>query len=174
MVSVFFFLCFYYFPFSFLEEKLSFVQNESLVVDKHLDSMDSSYLGILEIPSISLKSKFYNESSLFNDVNKNIYFVPGSTMSQEEYSNLILAAHSGFSQVAYFKKLYKLSNYDIANIYYEGNKYTYQLVSVYQEEKDGTITIHREKYKSHLTLVTCDKKNRNLQDVYVFELISVE
>lgn len=144
-----------------------------LFVDKYKKMVDKSYLGLLEIPSISLKEEFYEIDSPFNNVNRHLYVVPGSTMPTEVYSNLIIAGHSGFSSVAYFKNLSKLSIGSNAFIYYQEKEYTYQLVSVYQEEKDGTITIHREKNKSHLTLITCNKKNKNMQDVYILELIHI-
>ena len=39
---------------------------------------------------------------------------------------------------------------------------------IYQELKDGSIVIRREKKQDHLILITCDKRNTNLQNVYVF------
>ena len=114
----------------------------------------------------------YNIDSSLNHVNKNVLVVKGSTMPDIEYSNLILAAHSGIGSTAFFRNLDKLQMQDIANIYFEGKAYTYQLVDFYQEEKDGTITIHRELRKKHLTLITCDKVNKNLQNVFVFEILN--
>lgn len=131
------------------------------------------FLGILEIPKLSLKQYFYEENSSWNNVDKHVYFVPGSTLPNEKYSNLILAAHSGYSEVSYFRNLDHLSLGDIALVTIDNVQYTYQLVSVYQEEKDGTITIHREKNKSHLTLITCNKTNKNMQDVSIFELMVI-
>lgn len=133
--------------------------------------ISKDYLAILEIPAIQVKNYLYDLDSPLNHVNKNVFVVKGSTMPTIEYSNLILAAHSGFGSKAFFHNLDKLQMQDIANIYYEGKIYTYKLVDIYQEEKDGTITIHREPRKKHLILITCDKVNKNLQNVFVFEIL---
>ncbi len=140
--------------------------------DSYFSKKDT--IAILDIPSLPIKNYLYNEDSIFNHVNQNVYVVPDSTMPDTMNSNLILASHSGYGESAYFRNLDKLKVGDIAFIYYQNQKYRYRYVSFYQEEKDGTIVIHREKGKKHLTLVTCDTKNKNLQNIYVFELISVE
>ncbi len=130
---------------------------------------DEPYYAILEIPKINLKRELYPIGDKKNTVSKNIEIIEGSTMPDERFHNLILAAHSGTSSIAYFKHLDKLKLQDEATVFYKKKKYTYKLVNVYQEIKDGTITIHREKEKSHLTLITCDKKSKKYQNVYIFE-----
>ncbi len=163
---------------------LFFSFNVSKNIDKEIASqvMDydrysnktKDYLAILEIPAIQVKNYLYDLNSPLNHVNKNVLVVEGSVMPNIEYSNLILAAHSGIGPTAFFHNLDTLQIHDIANIYYEGEKYTYQLVDIYQEAKDGTITIHREPRKKHLTLITCDKVNNHLQNVFVFEFLKQE
>lgn len=130
---------------------------------------NSSYLAVLEIPRINLKKEIYSANSPFNTVNKNIELIEGSTMPDQKYGCVILAAHSGASSIAYFKNLDKLKIGEEAILYYQQIKYVYVLQNVYQEEKDGSITIRREKYTNNLILITCNKKNNNLQDVYVFK-----
>lgn len=130
------------------------------------------YLGILEIPKINLKKEFYDYLSTNNNVNKNIEVIETSKMPNEKNSNLILASHSGNSKISYFKNLHKLKEKDEAIIYYNGRKYVYQLLYVYSELKDGSLSIRKEKNTTNLTLITCDKKNNSLQNVYVFKLIS--
>ena len=83
-------------------------------------------------------------------------------------SNLILVAHSGNSKVSFFKNLYKLSIDDTAIIYYENNTYNYNLIDIYEIEKNGTFTITQNNSDT-LTLITCKSKT-NKQIVFVFEL----
>lgn len=131
-----------------------------------------SYIGVLEIPKIKLKRGFYNLSSKKNHVDKNIQMIETSLMPTVQFSNLILAAHSGNSKVSFFKNLYKLEIKDIVYIYYNEKKYTYELVDIYDEKKDGLISIKREFHQTNLTLITCDQKNKKLQNVYIFKLIN--
>ena len=49
--------------------------------------------------------------------------------------------------------------------------YTYKVVNIYKEEKDGTIAIYRNKEKSTLTLITCTKNDNTKQTVYILERI---
>ena len=51
-------------------------------------------------------------------------------MPWEEYSNLVLAAHSGNSSVSYFRNLDQVAMKDIATLLISGKSYTYQLVSI--------------------------------------------
>ena len=92
-------------------------------------------------------------------------------MPDIENSNLILASHSGTSKIAYFKNLFRLEKEDIAYIYYKGKKYEYQLQYVYNEKKDGNLSIRREMNQTNLTLITCDKKEKDIQNVYIFKQI---
>lgn len=147
------------------------VKNVFMSYDDYNEEVNEEYKGLLEIPKLFLKQPFYLVDSVLNNVDKSIYLVTGSTMPWEEYSNLILAAHSGYSEVSYFHDLDKLKIKDRAKIIIHNIQYTYQLVSIYQEEKNGNIVIHREPRKNHLTLITCDRKNKNFQNVYIFELI---
>ena len=126
----------------------------------------NTYLGILEIPKINLKQKFYTKDSPLNTVEKNIELIETSQMPTEKNANLILAAHSGNSKIGYFKNLDKLNIGDIAYINYNNQKYTYTIQDIYDVHKTGYIEIKRDKNKKTLTLITC-KKNSNMQTVYI-------
>lgn len=167
-----FLLAISHFTYIYTEEKAKEEVEEFLSVSTEEKKED--YLGVLEIPKISLKRGFYSLTSKKNNVDKNIEVIETSLMPEEEFSNLILASHSGSSKISYFKNLYKLELNDIAYIYYNEKKYTYELVAIYNEKKDGTITIKREYNQTNLTLITCDKKNKHLQNVYIFKLLMVE
>ncbi len=163
----------------FSTQFLSFYQEfrEEKKVEEFLSSSESSkkeeeYIAVLEIPKLNLKKGFYSYESKKNNVNKNIEVIETSTMPDIENGNLILASHSGTSSISYFKNLYKLEKGDIAFIYYKDRKYAYELIYQYNEKKDGTIAIRTEKNQTNLTLITCDKKNNTLQNVYIFKQIN--
>ena len=118
-----------------------------------------NYIGVLEIPKINIKRGFLNIKDKGNNV-KN--------------GNLIIAAHSGNSYISYFKNLYKLSNEDVAYVYFNNIKYTYKVVGKYDAEKSGKVTIHRDNKKNTLTLITCSQTDKTKQIVYILELESEE
>lgn len=167
------FLAISHFTYIYTEEKAKEDVEKYLSVSTE-EKKEKEYLGVLEIPKISLKRGFYSLTSKKNNVDKNIQVIETSVMPEEKFSNLILASHSGSSKISYFKNLYKLELKDIAYIYYNDKKYTYELIDIYGEKKDGTITIKREYNQTNLTLITCDKKNKHLQNVYIFKLLMVE
>lgn len=127
---------------------------------------DNNYLAILNIPKINLYKEFYDYESPLNTVEKNIEVIEKSKMPDIKNGNLILASHSGNSNIAYFKNLDKLKLKDLIFIHYNGKKYKYIVENIYDVKKTGYIEINRNKNKTTLTLITC-KKNTNLQTVYV-------
>lgn len=130
-----------------------------------------NYIGYLDIPKINLKRGFVSLNSKYNSVSYNVMLIKGSSMPDVKNGNLILAAHRGNSSVSFFDKLYKLEIGDEANITYNNKVYKYKLVNTYLEEKDGSIAIYRDENKNTLTLITCTKKDKKTQTVFIFELI---
>ncbi len=133
-----------------------------------------NYIGVLEIPKINVKRGFLSLDSRYNNVDYNITIIKGSTFPDEENNNLILAAHSGICQVCFFNDLYKLSENDVAYIYYKNVKYYYKIVNIYEVEKDGTVPIYRDYTKNVLTLITCTRNSDTKQTVYILELYNKE
>lgn len=140
-------------------------ENKEYVVDY------SKYLGVLEIPKIRLKRGFYNIDSKYNNIKYNVTMVEGSTLPDVEFGNLILMAHSGDAYISYFAYLYKLEVGDMAYVTYAGRKYEYQIVNIYEVEKNGAVVIKRNYDKSSLTMITCTKDNDTTQTVYISELV---
>ena len=135
--------------------------------EENVSKIESNgYLGILSIPKINLKQGFYEYSSPLNTVDKNIEVIETSKMPDVLNSNLILAAHSGNSEIAYFKHLDQLQVQDSVYVYYKGKEYKYIIADIYDKEKTGYIEISRDKNKNTITLITC-KKNTNLQTVFI-------
>jgi LPXTG-site transpeptidase (sortase) family protein len=133
-----------------------------------------NYIGVLEIPKINIKRGFLNIKDKGNNVNKNLQVIKGSDMPNVKNGNLIIAAHSGNSYISYFKNLHKLSNDDVAYVYFNNIKYTYKVAGKYDEEKNGKVTIHRDNKKNTLTLITCSQTDKTKQIVYILELESEE
>lgn len=133
-----------------------------------------NYIGVLEIPKINIKRGFLNIKDKGNNVNKNLQVIKGSDMPNVKNGNLIIAAHSGNSYISYFKNLHKLSNGDVAYVYFNNIKYTYKVVGKYDTEKNGKVTIHRDNKKNTLTLITCSQTDKTKQIVYILELESEE
>ena len=131
----------------------------------------SKYYGILEIPKIGLKRGFYNTDSKYNNIKYNVTMVEGSQMPDVPNGNLILMSHSGYSYVSYFRYLYRLNVGDVVFVTYNGVKYQYQIVNIYQVEKNGAIVIHRNRERNTLTMFTCTKDNDFAQTVYISELV---
>lgn len=163
----------------------NFFQEE--IVDDHVEDIqennpketttskiDYNYIGVLEIPSISLKRGLVSPDSYYNNVNYNIQIIEHSTMPDIDNGNLILAGHNGASYISFFKNLYKLSPDDKIYIYYDGYKYEYTLNNIYDTPKDGNIEIYRDHKKTTLTLITCKKNTKDTQVVYIGYLTNKE
>ena len=154
------------------EVKDNIKTEESNIVDSSSTDTSYNYIGFLEIPKINLKAGFLDINSKYNNVDKNITIIRGSTMPDEENNNLILAAHSGFCSYCYFNKLYKLNKGDIAYLSYKDKKQKYEIVNIYEVEKDGTVAIYRDYSKKTLTLITCTRNSDTKQTVYILELVN--
>lgn len=133
-----------------------------------------NYVAVLEIPSISLKRGFLDKKDKNNNVNKNIQILSASDMPDKVNGNVILASHSGSSHISFFKNLDKVKKDDSVYIYYKNKKYTYKVVNIYEQKKDGTITIHRNNKISTLTLTTCNPTHKGYQLIVISELIKTE
>lgn len=131
----------------------------------------SKYLGVLEIPKIGLKRGFYNVGSRYNNIQYNVTMVSGSTLPDVVNGNLILMAHSGDAYISYFAFLYRLNVGDYAYVTYNGRKYQYRIVNIYEVPKNGIVRIKRNYNRTSLTMITCTKDNDYKQTVYISELV---
>lgn len=132
----------------------------------------NKYLGVLEIPKVSLKRGFYNTDSKYNSIEYNVTLVKGSTMPDITNGNLILMAHSGDAYISYFAYLYRLKIGDYAYVSYRGTKYQYRITNIYEVPKDGKAIIYRNYNQTTLTLITCTKNDDTKQTIYIAELVS--
>lgn len=133
-----------------------------------------NYLAFLEIPKINLNQGILPKTSYYNNVNYHVQILDISDLPDVINGNMVLASHSGSSNIAYFKNLYKLTKDDMAYIIYNNKKYSYQIVNIYNQVKKGSLNIYRDINKTTLTLITCTKDDKNSQTVYILELTGVE
>lgn len=133
-----------------------------------------TYIGMLEITKINFSKGFYKKESNLNNVKYNIKILPQSNYPDEENGNVIIIGHSGNYNNSYFKNLYQLELSDTAVLKYNGKTYTYKIVNIYTDSKDGTVTIYRDQTKNCLTLITCTKDDDKTQTIYILELVSAE
>jgi LPXTG-site transpeptidase (sortase) family protein len=142
----------------FFQEKKEYgIDDVSLNYDYKEEN--ENYLGILEIPKISLKKGFYNKTSKKNSVEYGLELIKSSKMPDEK-GNLILAAHSGTSQLSYFKNINELTYDDEVYIYYKNIKYIYRISDIYEEKKNGKIELPKVENSSLITLTTCKGNNQ--------------
>ena len=128
------------------------------------------YIGVLEIPKISLKRGFVNPDSKRNHVDYNIQILK-SELPNIEFGNFILASHSGNGKNAYFNNINKLNQGDIIYIYYDGIRYEYKVLKKEKQAKDGKLILKKEQTSTYLTLTTCDKNNKAKQLVIYSKLV---
>ena len=58
--------------------------------------------------------------------------------------------------------------------YYNGVKYNYNIVDIYNVPKNGEIPVRRKKNKDTLVLITCTHNSNTEQTVYILELSNTE
>lgn len=149
------------------------VSDEDISASKD-DENKKKYIGYLVIPKINLNYGFVDKDSYYNNVNRNIQVISISDYPNVDGGNFIIAGHSGTSEVSYFKSLYRLKIGDIAKVIYQNNTYTYKIVSIYKEIRDGSVNIKRNTTKTTLTLITCSYKDREHQTIYIAELDNIK
>lgn len=127
------------------------------VSSKQRTKNKSIYIAMLKIPKINIERGLVDPKSKYNDVKYNVEIIKGSDMPNVPNGNLILAGHSGTARISYFRNLKKLQKGDDIFIYYQGKKYNYKVINIYEVDKTGTVKILRNN-KTTLTLVSCIHK----------------
>lgn len=160
---------------SFIDISTDYIEIENNDKDENENNtIKKNYIGYLEIPRISLKYGFVEKGSYYNHVDRNIQIIEPSDYPDVEKGNFIIAGHSGNASISYFKNLYLLKIGDTAKVTYKNRVYTYKIVDIYKDSRDGTIIIKRNLNKTILTLITCSYKDKKNQTVYIAELQSVK
>ena len=152
------------------EKKEEVIENPEENKTVENNSNEEDYLLVLEIPKIDFQRGVYPLNSELNTIEKNVQIMKESSLPYVEKGNLVLEAHNGTADIAYFRNLYKLQNGDVAYIYFEGTKYTYVVSDVYDVSKDGDVEIYRDNDKTTLSLITCKKNTKDRQLVVILYL----
>ncbi len=136
-------------------------ENYNIAMGKSDEIID--YVAVLEIPKIGLKQGLVDIDSIYNNVNYNISIHELSSMPDKEKGNFILMAHSGSSNVSFFKNLNMLSIDDEVYVYYNKMLYKYLVYDIYEEDKIGVINVSYNDKTAILTMTTCsDNKDKQL------------
>ena len=152
----------------------STIEDNNSINEEEENSNEEEYLFILEIPRINIKRGIYQKSSSLNTIEKNITIMKESSLPTDNNGNVVLEAHNGTANVAFFKYLYKLEINDPVYIYYQGTKYIYNVSNIYDVDKDGTVEVNRDSNQKTLTLITCKKDTDDKQLVVILYLSKEE
>lgn len=154
---------------SFLESPSSPSRTSDVVLSPPIEE-EETFVMVLEIPKVNLRRGIYSKDSKWNSIEYNVAILEESNFPDEEYGNVILAAHNGPADIAYFNQLHQLEVGDMAYVYYNGIKYGYEVSDIYDVAKDGTVEISRNKNLNTLTLITCKKNTSDRQLVIILYL----
>lgn len=160
---------------SYIEETSHIIEEENTMVlleetKKEIKKVDIKYTAVLEIPSINLKRGVVDSTKNFNSINYAISVDKHSNYPNKA-GNFILYAHSGNSNISYFKKLIDVEINDNVFVYYEGIKYNYKIFNKYNIEKNGTVNVLSSNENKYITLITCNQKRKGYQVVLVGKLV---
>ena len=156
------------------EEEKEIIEETQKQENNYNLANNPDYFGYIQIPKINLTQGLVQLNSPNNTVDRNIQTIYPSDYPDVENGNLILAAHSGSSSIAYFKRLYLLKTNDQVTVIYNNEKYIYNIVNIYTVPKNGKVAIYRNQHKTTLTLITCTKNDNTTQSVYIAELLRKE
>ncbi len=133
----------------------NFIDNDYAVVDFEKKKKREGFVALLEVPKISLRKGIYSLNDRYNSVSYGIEMLSGSSFPDKDNSTLILASHSGNSNVSYFRNLIYLAKGDIVYLYYNGDKYKYEIIDCYKKKKDGYILVKDFGNGKFMILTTC-------------------
>lgn len=144
---------------------IEFVNDGNKVLEKPIMS--------LIIPKINLYNDIYDKNSIKNNIDMNVQIMKYSNMPNENNGNVVLGGHSGSGSVAYFNDLVHLSIGDEIILEYCDKKYIYVVSNIYNDYKDGRISIKRNINDTTVTLFTCNLLNKNHYLVIIGTLKSI-
>lgn len=114
----------------------------------------------LDIPKLDISKDIYDKNSKLNDIDKNVIIMNDSDYPGEKKGMVIIGGHSGYGPLAFFTNLKNLKINDKVYITYKNIKYTYKVVNIYLDSKDGSISINNINEKNKLFLYTCNPQDK--------------
>ncbi len=136
-----------------LQKSIEEEKNKVVYVEKEIMS--------ISIPKLNISNKIYNIQSSLNNIDKNVIILKGSNMPDKDKGVLLIGAHSGFGEYAYFKNLNKIDINDEVIINYNNKTYSYKVISKYLDKKDGSINFKSSPNSKRLILYTCNPEDKN-------------
>lgn len=131
---------------------------------------NTNYIAVIEIPTINLQTGIVMSNASYTTMNRNVSVYPTADMPSVDNGNFILFAHNGSSRVSYFKNINRLKDNDKIYIYYNNNKYTYNVIRKYDVSMYNSSPLNRVENKTIITLITCKSGNNKYRTVIVGEL----
>jgi len=114
-------------------------------------------IGKLIINRINLNKNIYSINSKENTIEKNIQLLKESTDNL-----IIIAAHSGSGEIAYFNNLNKLEKNDEIILVLNNTTSKYIVKEYWEQKKNGYIDISKEE-QDQLILTTCSPNHQGYQ-----------
>jgi LPXTG-site transpeptidase (sortase) family protein len=146
---------------------LLFIFTESIIrIDTNKVSIDKPILintyketpiGKLIINKINLNKDIYSKNSKENTIEKNIQLLKESTSDL-----IIIAAHSGSGERAFFNNLNKLKKNDEITLIINNKTSKYIVKEYWEQKKNGYIDISKEE-QDQLILTTCSPNHQGYQ-----------
>ena len=145
------------------ENMASYLTDTSIAPEAQIELPKETleYIAVLEIPQLDLKKGLYDSTNKANNVEENITLIEPSLINNPTQETIVIAAHSGNSQISFFHNLHILNINDIIYLYHDGKRYEYQVINKYETIKDGTLEISNEPGVLYLT--TCSELNKGKQ-----------
>ncbi len=147
------------------------IQPVEEIKEEHQVQDTTSYVAVIEIPSISLYTGIVMSNSSYTTMDRNVSIYPTSDMPNIENGNFILFAHNGNSRISYFRNIHRLKNNDEIYIYYNNVKYTYKIIKKYEVAMTDNTPLNKIKDKSIITLITCKSGNNKYRTILVGEMV---
>ena len=107
------------------------------------------------IDKLEINNKIYSKDSKLNNIDENVIIMNESDYPDKENSTVIIGAHSGVGEKAYFKDFDKLVIGDTVTLKYKNKDYTYKITDIKKDDKDGKININYNNKSNRLILYTC-------------------
>lgn len=146
------------------KDKFNLIEEFEKIIEEniHIDNNDNDIIGRIIINKLNINKDLYSIDNPNNNIEKNITILNYSIPPTEDNSIMFIAAHSGNSEISYFKNLDKLKENDEIILIYQNKEYTYTVKNYWEEEKNGYINVQKLKEKQ-LILTTCSPSKENIQ-----------
>ncbi len=137
-------------------------ETENAVTNVGQDTKKEDAFATLSIPKIKLNRNIYSLKDKRNNVDENVTLLKGSKLSETNKNFILLAAHSGIGPKAIFTRLDELTLGDIVYFTYKDKKTTYQVDTIEEQEKNGSIKVPKQE-ENELILTTCSEQDKTKQ-----------